>query len=81
MIHVTRFHGEPIVINADLIELIEATPDTVITLITGRKIMVKEPVEEVVDRVIAYEQNVRIFGSAIKKHCRVMEDEKTEGNS
>jgi flagellar protein FlbD len=54
MIELTRLHGEPIVINADVIEFIEPTPDTMISTTTGRKFMVKEAVEEVIDKVIAY---------------------------
>lgn len=58
MITVTRYSGERIVINAGLIEFIEATPDTVITLATSKKIMVRESVEEVVQRIIAYQQRI-----------------------
>lgn len=54
MIHVTRLHGEDIIINAALIEFIESTPDTMISLTTGRKVMVRESVDEVIDRAIAY---------------------------
>ena len=42
MIEVTRLNGTQILVNADLIELVEETPDTVITFTTGRKIIVKE---------------------------------------
>lgn len=58
MIKVTRINGEPLVINALLIEVIEATPDTVITLTTGHKIMAREPVEEVVQRAAEYHRSV-----------------------
>lgn len=54
MIELTRLHGEPIVINADLIEFIELTPDTMISTTTGKKVMVKETVEEVIGRVVDY---------------------------
>lgn len=54
MISVTRLRGEPVVINAELIETVEATPDTVLTLTTGQKYVVREPVDEVVRRAIAY---------------------------
>lgn len=43
-------------VNADLIEMIEATPDTMVTLTTGKKILVRESVEEVIERVIAYKR-------------------------
>lgn len=59
MIEVTRFHDEPAIINAELIEMIEARPDTIITMTTGRKIIVTESVEELVRRVIEYRQAIR----------------------
>lgn len=49
MISVTRMDGRRIVVNAFLIELIEYTPDTVLSLTTGRKVLVKETVEDVVE--------------------------------
>lgn len=58
MIHVTRLGGSEFVINAELIETIEQTPDTVITLTTGHKHVVVEPMDEVVARVIAYRRAV-----------------------
>jgi len=54
MIELTRLNGKDLVVNAELIELIESTPDTILTLTTGRKIMVKESVEEVVKKVKEY---------------------------
>ncbi|NPV58340.1 MAG: flagellar FlbD family protein [Actinobacteria bacterium] len=59
MIEVTRFHDEPAIINAELIEMIEARPDTIITMTTGRKIIVTESVEELVQKVIEYRQAIR----------------------
>jgi flagellar protein FlbD len=54
MIQLTRLNHLPLVLNSDLIEYIEITPDTVITLTTGQKIMVGESAVEVVDRVVAF---------------------------
>ena len=56
MIKVTRLNGQEIVINADLIEFLESSPDTIIALTTGKKIMVKESVDEVVERFIEYKR-------------------------
>jgi flagellar protein FlbD len=50
----TRLHGEPIVISADLIEFIESTPDTMVSTTTGKKILVKETVDEVVDKIVEF---------------------------
>jgi flagellar protein FlbD len=62
MINVTRLRGEPIVVNAELLETVEATPDTVLTMTTGQQFVVRESVEEVVRRVIAYRRAVRRRG-------------------
>ena len=58
MIYVTRLDGSNLVVNADLIETIEHTADTVITLIDGKKLVVATPVHEVVDSVLAYRQEI-----------------------
>jgi len=55
MIYVTRLNHTPVVLNCDLIEHIETTPDTVISLTTGQKMMVLETPDEVVDRILAPE--------------------------
>jgi flagellar protein FlbD len=54
MIHLTRLNQLPLVVNSDLIEHIEATPDTVIVLTNGQKILVLETPDEVVGRVINF---------------------------
>lgn len=58
MIVVTRINGRELVINAELIEFVESTPDTIVTLTTGRKIIVQEPMEEVIARVIEYQRRI-----------------------
>lgn len=58
IIKVYRFDGSELVVNADLIETIEATPDTVITLTTGRKIVVADTVEVIIKRVMDYKQAI-----------------------
>ena len=54
MITLTRFNGSSFVLNMDLIETIEATPDTVITLVTGRKYVVRESVDEIVKKILDF---------------------------
>jgi flagellar protein FlbD len=54
MITITRFDQSELIVNADLIEFVEALPDTHITLVTGRKLLVRERPEEVVRRVLEY---------------------------
>jgi len=57
MIKVTRINGIKITINAELIEIVESTPDTIISLTTGKKFLVKDTVEEVIDKVLKYRQD------------------------
>ncbi|NLE28321.1 MAG: flagellar FlbD family protein [Phycisphaerae bacterium] len=59
MIKVTRLNGKPMIVNAELIRFIEQTPDTLITLISGDKLLVKESMEEVVRRAIEYSRSIR----------------------
>ncbi len=54
MIRVTRINDSELVINADLIEFVEAIPDTMISLTTGKKIMVKESTDEIIARVAEF---------------------------
>jgi flagellar protein FlbD len=54
MIHVTRINHLPLVLNADLIEHIETTPDTIISLTNGQKFVVLEPMDEIIRRVIDF---------------------------
>ena len=57
MIEVTKINGKNIIINADLIEFIESTPDTIITTTTGKKIIVNDSVRDVIVKVINYRRN------------------------
>ena len=61
MIAVTRLNGKRFVINAEQIRYIETTPDTMITLMNGDKVMVKEELEEVVKRALEYWRQLRAF--------------------
>ncbi len=56
MVRVSRFDGSEFYINAELIEVIEMTPDTVISLTNGKKLVVRESAEEVVSRVVDYKR-------------------------
>jgi flagellar protein FlbD len=61
MIRLTRLNQIPMVLNSDLIEHIDVTPDTVITLTTGQILRVRETVEEVVERIVEFRR--RIFAT------------------
>ena len=58
MIKLTRMSREPLVLNSDLIEYMEATPDTVITMTTGEKLRVSETADEVIARVIEFRRSI-----------------------
>ena len=58
MIYVTRLDGSQLVVNADLIETVEHTADTVISLLDGKRLIVATPVEDVVESVIAFRQAI-----------------------
>ncbi|MEM1185841.1 MAG: flagellar FlbD family protein [Planctomycetota bacterium] len=59
MINVTRLNGQKYVINAELIRTIEEQPDTILTLINGDRMLVKESMREVVARTIEYGRHLR----------------------
>ena len=58
MIKVTRLNHSALILNSDLIEQIEITPDTVITLTSGQKFMVLESADEIVEEVIAFRKSL-----------------------
>jgi flagellar protein FlbD len=63
MIRLTRLNRGPFLINPDLIEHVEMTPDTVITLSNGHQFMVLETADEVIDRVIEYRRAIAHAGA------------------
>jgi flagellar protein FlbD len=65
MIELTRLNGNPIILNSDLIKIAEASPDTMLTLINGEKLIVREECAEVVERVLAY--RARLLASVAKR--------------
>jgi flagellar protein FlbD len=58
MIHLTRLNRSAVVLNCDLIEQIETTPDTVVSMATGQKIMVLESTDEIIDRVRNFRRSI-----------------------
>lgn len=76
MIQLTRLNHVPLVLNSDLIEHVEVTPDTVVTLTTGQKIIVLESAEEVVERVIRFRRSI-IAGAGSECPLRRLDLEET----
>ena len=62
MIRLTRLNHVPLILNSDLIEHIEITPDTVIALTTGQRFLVLETADEVVDKVISFRRDIAPAG-------------------
>lgn len=58
MIHLTRLNHVPLIVNSDLIEHVEVTPDTVITLTTGQKFLVLESADDVIEKVIQFRKAI-----------------------
>ena len=58
MIELTRINGKGFLLNCDLIEIVEETPDTVITLTSGKKYVVKQTQEEILELVIAFKNKI-----------------------
>ncbi|ABV34375.1 MULTISPECIES: flagellar FlbD family protein [Pseudothermotoga] len=66
MIWLTHLRGKQFVLNAEMIESIEALPDTTITLFNGRKYIVLEKIEEVVEKVIEYKRKAYPMPDVLK---------------
>jgi flagellar protein FlbD len=58
MIQLTRLNNHPLVVNSDLIKFVEQSPDTVITLLSGEKIVVRESAPDVLERVVQFRRSV-----------------------
>ncbi|OGJ84279.1 MAG: flagellar protein FlbD [Candidatus Raymondbacteria bacterium RifOxyA12_full_50_37] len=67
MIKVAKLNGKEFVINAELVETMESTPDTVITLTTGHKHLCKDSVDELIERIIAYRKSITNSIAVIEK--------------
>lgn len=63
VIELSRLNGHPIVVNAELVKFVEQNPDTVITLVTGDKLVVREPSHEVMKRILDYRWRLLHSGS------------------
>jgi flagellar protein FlbD len=58
MIQLTRLNNSPLIVNSDLVKFVEQSPDTVITLINGEKILVREKADEVLSRIVEFRRSV-----------------------
>ena len=65
MIIVTRLHGASVAVNCDLIERVEAAPETVVTLVDGSRYVVRESVSEIVDKIRAFRASVVLLAGRL----------------
>lgn len=61
MIELTKLNKKKFILNSDLIETVESTPDTIITLQTGKLLLVLEPPGEVIERIIDFRRKLQIL--------------------
>jgi flagellar protein FlbD len=73
MIELTRLNGRPMVVNSDLIKTAEASPDTMLTLINGEKLIVGEEISEVVDRILVYRARLLVVVARRLHHFEDLE--------
>lgn len=67
MIYLTRMNKKEFILNVDLIEIIEETPDTIITLTNGHKMVVAESAEEIIEKIIQYKRKIFIHDIDVVK--------------
>jgi flagellar protein FlbD len=60
MIRLTRLNNQQLAVNSDMIKFIEQAPDTVLTLVSGDKIVVRESSEEVLDRILSFRRSISL---------------------
>ncbi|MBW7997693.1 MAG: flagellar FlbD family protein [Candidatus Glassbacteria bacterium] len=70
MITLTKLNGQEMVINAELIESVEKTPDTIVGLVTGKRFMVRETVEDVVALVMEYRRQLPPFWRKVAQNLK-----------
>jgi flagellar protein FlbD len=82
MIQLTRLNHVPLIVNSDLIEHVEVTPDTVIALTTGQKFLVLESAEDVVEKVVQFRRRILSeHGCPLKKDSPFALSETTSPSS
>lgn len=69
MIKITRFNGTELYVNATLIEIVEATPDSVITLVNGKKVVAKESVAEINQLITDYYRSIGLIGLQVRQNA------------
>ncbi len=85
MIQLTRLNNHPLTVNSDLIKSVEQAPDTVITLVNGDKIVVRESAQEVLERVVQFRrsvlQGIMLWWDNRAALCPVQNDKSSEAGA
>lgn len=68
MIRLTRLGGQSFVLNSELIEFVDETPDTVVSLTTGKKIIVVESIDELIEKIVEYKRKTCILPNLNEIH-------------
>ena len=63
MITITKLNGQKLTVNCELIETVETTPDTTITMTTGNKYIAVESIDEIIQKAVAYKQKLNFFNN------------------
>ena len=74
MVHLTRLNHTPLFLNSDLIEHVQTTPDTLITLTNGNHLMVRETPEEIISRIISFRRRITSDLPRLEKRPRPVEN-------
>ena len=77
MIKLSRLDGEPFILNADLIRYVEERPDTFITLTNGERLVVKESMDEVLQRAVCYQQSKSLIPTPASQQLSDQDKAKT----
>lgn len=71
MIQLTRLNNSSLIVNSDLIKFVEQSPDTVLTLVNGEKILVRERADEILERIVAFRRAVLQGINPLLERCTV----------
>ncbi len=71
MIKLTKLNGQQFILNCELIETVETTPDTIISTVNSRKYVVREGMQEIIDKVIEYKKETGFLKSVGEKHSEI----------
>jgi len=76
MIELTKLNGCKFILNAEIIETVECVPDTMIALFSGKKYIVQESAQEVIEKIIGYKQKAYSITASMAKYIEAQEQKK-----